>query len=57
MWTNKKHGKREFVGMYARPKSGTRDRAFYLVALDEKPDAVKVFESWQAAKRLGWMKM
>lgn len=54
IWTNKKKfGKREFVGSYTRiTKNGERN--FVLTATNGTREIS--FESYQAAKALGWIK-
>lgn len=52
MWTHKKYGKRNYKGSYDF-KSGERE--FKLVGKDSKGKIhIISFESWQAAKALGW---
>lgn len=48
MWKNYKHGKAVFIGSYERDKDG--ERVFVLTHGKRKI----TFESWQAAKALGW---
>lgn len=59
VWKHRKYGKRQYVGSYAygflsNPHS---ERVFLLTG--KRKDGSEhfcVFESWEAAKRLGWAK-
>ena len=53
LWTNKKHGKTQFVSYYELDKKG--ERTFILIAT-KAPFRRITFESYQAAKALGWLK-
>ncbi len=54
MWSNKKHGKRKFFGHYERDNKGERN---FILESTEKSGYKRItFESWQAAKKLGWVK-
>ena len=56
MWSHKKHGKKIFTGTYAFQKVKRhypyQERIFQLVCGDK----IISFESWQAAKKDGWIK-
>lgn len=56
MWTHKKRGKKTFKGTYLIiPVSRgypLQERVFQLIC----GDLIVSFESWQAAKKLGWVK-
>jgi hypothetical protein len=54
-WKNKTHGDRKFTGYYRFVEG---EREFILSAPQEgNKKANKIsFESWQAAKKLGWKK-
>lgn len=61
MWTNKKHGKKEFKSNYEFNQvkhTGRTERTFVLKTWKKNGELDKVisFESWQAAKALGWVK-
>lgn len=61
MWTHKKQGKKEFKGTYeqiAITHSGKRERIFILKTWNKDGTLKRAisFESWQAAKKLGWVK-
>jgi hypothetical protein len=53
MWSNKKYGKKLFKGSYYIYRLNSSERLFNLT--DGK--RVISFESWQAAKALGWVKV
>lgn len=60
-WIHKKYGKNEFAGSYARGLEGfaKKERAFVLSGVRaSKPShgIIIVFESHEAAKKLGWTK-
>lgn len=53
-WKHKKFSN-SFSGHYERDKRG--ERIFYLVEIKKKSTKRFItFESWQAAKKLGWIK-
>lgn len=56
MWSHKKHGKKNFTGTYSFQKVKRpypyQERIFQLVCGDK----IISFESWQAAKKMGWIK-
>jgi hypothetical protein len=54
LWTNKKHGKTLFVSYYEKDKKS--ERTFILIAT-KAPFRRITFESYQAAKSLGWMRV
>ncbi len=51
-WFNKRYGKQGYVGSYAYPTKGDR----YLVLTGETTGRKFEVESWEAAKKLGWVK-
>lgn len=51
VWHHKKYGKKNFYGRYVRLKG---ERVFELVNVMNGIEKVVTFESWQAAKALGW---
>lgn len=58
-WFNKKYGKRKYVGSYAWGfiSNPHTERVFVLKGdRKNKSQHVCVFESHEAAKRLGWVK-
>lgn len=62
MWTNKKHGKKQFKGRYVINDikyTGKAERVFTLMTWKKDGTLGRVisFESWQAAKALGWVKV
>lgn len=50
MWTNSKFGKRQFIGSYERD---SRDERIFVLNCEKNKRRI-VFESFQAAKKLGW---
>lgn len=55
MWSNKKHGKTKYRGMYQRHNG---ERVFVLLGFKSSGEAhVVTFESWQMAKLVGWSKV
>lgn len=62
LWTNKKHGKKQFKSNYVKttvPHTGKTERLFQLKTWKKngEVDLVKSFDSWQAAKAAGWVKV
>lgn len=53
MWSNKKYGKKLFKGSYHFLSSNRSGRIFNL----DNGKRVVSFESWQMAKKLGWVKV
>jgi hypothetical protein len=54
-WKNKKkHGAKNFISSYERDKKG--ERIFVLTHIKNGKQRRITFESWQAAKALGWKK-
>lgn len=54
VWKNKKYKKKHFVGYY---QWFNGERVFELVHWSNGKMIRKTFESWQAAKALGWVKV
>ena len=52
IWHHKKYGKLNFFGRYVRISG---ERVFELVNARDGKFKVITFESWQAAKALGWV--
>lgn len=53
MWMNKKYGKKQFKGSYVKLKG---ERVFELTFANKEVKTI-TFESWQMAKKLGWVKV
>jgi hypothetical protein len=61
IWMNKKHGKKEFSGSYefvTLSHTSHNERVFVLKSWKANGNLDKAisFESWQAAKKVGWEK-
>lgn len=57
MWTHKKYGNTKWKGSYGTDNRG--ERVFYLTKWGDSPVTKFrniTFESWQMAKKLGWVK-
>lgn len=51
MWSHKKFKGAQFVGHYI---TDDHDRSFFIVAQIKGKKKTVSFESWQAAKQMGW---
>ena len=57
MWTHTKYKARQYRGSYKYiTKTGINERVFVLSYMDAKLKVHNIsFDSWQAAKKLGWV--
>ena len=58
MWSHKKHGKKEFKSQHVHP---SWDKRLFVLQWINPKDVQKSltisFESWQMAKKMGWIKI